>query len=882
MYRLFVILFVTLLLFINTIMPQDITGNLNGQVIDSVGVPVSDVDIIISGSSLQGTRGASTDKHGYFIIRELPAGLFNLIVSAVGYQTLTFYDVNIQLGKTTTLGIIKLRQSTFQTSEVIVYDKKSVIDPTSTTVGGNLSHKTFNALPTDRNFRSMISLIPQVNTSYLGDEANISGSTGPENIYYIDGANVTELSNASSSTNLPYNFVKEVQVKSGGYEAEYGRALGGILNVITQSGSNEFHGQFFSFFTNNVFGGERRPGLEVAKVPGFTSYDLGFSLGGPIVHDNLWFYVAYNPNVDIQNVELPGFGTYTDTKVTHLFASKLNWQASQKTNFVLSIFGDPYTQQAIRTGAVENGWIIRNKDVLFRELKQNEYNISLHGWHIVNENILIETSASFLNDINETNPGGTFAPYFTDYTANTISGGGGQYDKEVGKRLSISTSISVLTGRHSLKAGLQYEDNSFNSSVINNPSGSSIDKYRDSSYAAYFSFGDGGTVRNQVASSFVQDSWQVWDRFSLNAGFRWDAQFMISSDGKLWQSIRNEYQPRVGIIFQPGQIGTQKIFASYARFYEEVPLTFISHYGAENPVIEIDYNHNPLVDPSGGDTIKYFGTILPEIPDFKGQYFDEILIGYESEVLKNFKLTLKGTYRYLPQVVEDGYDFNTGNFVVGNPGTSNLNFLPKLYRIYKSFEITFENLHNANFYFMVSYVLSRNYGNYSGLFSDGAVQPNTSSLPDIPNQIPNDEGLLPNDRTHVLKFSGSYAFTFGLTVGTFFFWESGTPLTEFGYAPNFPDYFISTRGTAGRTPSIWDLNFRFTYNLSYLFKSSFKPRIKLDLFHLFSQRTPVNYDQVHYMDIGQNGQPTNPNPNYLTPVTFQPPFTARLGLEVEF
>jgi hypothetical protein len=864
------------------VFPQNINGGLTGQVLDSLGTPVPYINVIISGNSLQGIRGTTSDDHGFFLIRELPTGFFDIKISSVSYQTITYKNIPIQLGKTTSLGIVMLKSKAVELPEIVVNDKKSVIDPTSTTVGGNLSHKTFDALPTDRNFRSMISLIPQVNTSYLGDEANISGSTGPENIYFIDGSNATNIYQSASSTNLPYNFVKEVQVKSGGYEAEYGRALGGIVNVITQSGSNEFHGQFFSFFTNNVFGGERRPGLEVAKVPGFTSYDLGFSLGGPIVRDKLWYYAAYNPNVDIQNVELPGFGTYTDTKVTHLFASKLNWQASQKTNFVMSIFGDPYTRQAINTGAVENGWIIQNKDVLFRELKENEYNISLHGWHIVNENALIEASASFLIDISETNPGGTFAPYFIDYTANTISGGWGQYDKEVGKRLSIGTSISFLTGKHSLKAGLQYEDNSFNSNIINNPSGSSVHKYRDSSYSAYFSLGDGGTVRNRIASSFVQDFWQIWDRFSLSAGFRWDAQFMISSDGKLWQSIRNEYQPRVGIIFQPGKIGTQKIFASYARFYEEVPLVFVSHYGAENPVIEIDYKHNPLVDPSGGDTTKFFGAILSKIPDFKGQYFDEILVGYESEIFNYLKFTVKGTYRYLPQVVEDGYDFNSGNFVVGNPGTSNLNFLPKLYRIYKSFEITIENLHNENFYFMISYILSRNYGNYAGLFSDGAVQPNTSSLPDIPAQIPNDEGLLPNDRTHIFKISGSYNFTFGLTAGIFFFWETGTPLTEFGSAANFPDYYISPSGTAGRTPSIWDLNFRFTYDLGILIKSSFKPRIKLDLFHLFSQRTPVNYDQVHYMSMDQNGQPTDPNPNYLTPITYQPPFTARLGLEVEF
>ena len=869
----------------NLVFSQDITGNLTGQILDSLGVAVPDMDVIVTGSILQGVRGAISDNHGYFFISNLPIGLLNVTINSVNYSSVTFENIYIPLGKTTSLGVIKLNPKTITIPEVIVSDKKAIIDPTSTTVGGNLSAKTFDVLPTDRNFRNMLSLIPQVNTSYFGDEVNISGSTGPENIYYIDGVNVTELFNANTSTNLPYNFVKEVQVKSGGYEAEYGRALGGIVNVITQSGSNEFHGQFFSFFTNNVFGGERRPGLEVAKIPNFDSYDIGFSLGGPIVLDKLWFFAAYNPTFDIENVVLPGFGEYTDKKVTHLFAGKLNWRISQTTNLTLSIFGDPFTENRINTGVVEQGWTIANKDVLFRQWDAGTYNFSAHGWHNVNEKMFVETSASFQNNISTYSPGENFAPYFEDYSTQTLSGGLGYIDKTIETRLSVNSSISILIGKNSLKGGLQYEENTYNDSIQNHPSGYYIQKRNDSLYKVFYSFGDGGTVRNRVLSAYAQDSWQISDRLTLNPGIRWEAQFMVSSQGKLWQSITNEYQPRIGIIYQPGEIGTQKIFASYGRFYEEIPLVFVTRYGSISPIIEIDYNHNPLLNPSGGDTSRIFTSILPKVSNLKGEYFDEYLIGYERELLKHFKLTLKGTYRYLPQTIEDGAPFAPDDYehwAIGNPGTPNLNFLPKLYRIYKSVEVTLESLNYDNYYFMISYVLSRNYGNYAGLFEDGAVQPNTSSLPDITAQVPNNEGLLPNDRTHVLKFSGSYAFGFGLTIGTSFLWESGTPLTEFANASYLPDYFVSQRGTAGRAPSLWDLNFRLTYDFGYVINSSFKPKIKLDLFHVFSQRTPVNYDQVHYWDADQNGQPSYPNPNYLTPISYQPPFTARLGLEVNF
>ncbi len=871
------------LLPLKIIFSQDITGGLNGQILDSLNKPIEGVEIIVSGTSLQGTRGTTADSRGYFILSKLPSGIYKIDINSVNYQNLTYENFPVQLGTTSSLGIINLKSRIINIPEVIIYDKNTAIDPTTTTVGGNLSFKTFDALPINRNFRSMISLLPQVNESYLGDQANVSGSTGPENIYYIDGLNVTNIVNANLSTDLPYNFVKEVQVKSGGYEAEYGHALGGIVNVITKSGSNEFHGGVFSYFTSNILEGRPSAITQIVTVPNYQLYDLGFNLGGPIILNKLWFFVAYNPNVDLKNVELPVFGKYTDRNITHLFAAKLNWNSSQNTNFTFSLFGDPFSHNSINTDYINNGWTVINKDVLFAKTNGGDIDLSVHGWHNFNNNLLLETSVSYLRRFVNSYPNGAFAPTFQDDITRTVSGGIGEIGKQLETRSNISSSISDIIGGHSLKLGVQFEDNSYNVSTQENSLGSFIERPEDSFYIVHYFNGNGGTVRNHVLSAYIQDSWQISDRLTVNPGFRWEAQFMISSLGKLWQTIPDEYQPRIGIIYQPGKISTQKIFASYGRFYEEIPLVLATHYGAENPTILKYYSHNPLIDPLGEDsTGSYFDTILPKVPNFKGEYIDEYLLGYERVLFKFFKLTLKGTYRYLPQTVEDGFDFNLNHFIIGNPGTPSLSFFPKLYRIYKSLEVTLESLNYENYYFMISYVLSRNYGNYSGLFEDGAVQPNTSSLPDVPFHIPNNTGLLPNDRTHVFKFSGSYSLGFGLTIGTSFLWETGTPLTEFGQDYFGQDYFVSPRGTAGRTPALWDLNFRFTYDFGNIFNSSFNPRLKLDLFHVFSQRTPVNYDQVHYMNLDENEKPINPNPNYLTPIAYQLPFTARLGLEVNF
>ena len=144
-------------------------------------------------------------------------------------------------------------------------------------------------------------------------------------------------------------------------------------------------------------------------------------------------------------------------------------------------------------------------------------------------------------------------------------------------------------------------------------------------------------------------------------------------------------------------------------------------------------------------------------------------------------------------------------------------------------------------------------------------------------------GLLPNDRTHVLKASGFYRFDVGLNVGASMIWQSGTPLNEFGGSAYGWGYsFVRPRGTAGRTPSIFDLDLRLDYTFGSRSAKRWKPRVILDVYHLFAERTPVNYDQFHYLRKDGTGNQIDPNPNYGQPTHYFPPTTARLGFEVSF
>jgi outer membrane receptor protein involved in Fe transport len=115
-------------------------------------------------------------------------------------------------------------------------------------------------------------------------------------------------------------------------------------------------------------------------------------------------------------------------------------------------------------------------------------------------------------------------------------------------------------------------------------------------------------VHNRVLTAYGQDGWRLGDRLTLNYGLRWDAEYLIRPNGKLGQRFTDQWQPRVGFIYQLGTPGSQKLFGSYARFYEQFPLQLAQAY-YDNPTdrpgrtLIIRYNHDPRVDPSGADTL---------------------------------------------------------------------------------------------------------------------------------------------------------------------------------------------------------------------------------------------------------------------------------------
>src|SRR5258705_10237010 len=231
------------------------TGTIEGSVVDSNGGAVPGVTVTVTSPNLIRPQSATTNDEGIFRILNLPPGKYIVSVEAAkGFSPYEQRDVEVNLSKTSSV-VATLQAAGVGASVDVTASAGSALDTTSNTTGTNVSTEQFSNFPTQRTVQSLYSIAPTATSSGLRDasgrpiDPSVGGSSGPENNYILDGVNTTDPAYGGSGANLPFEFVQEVEVKTGAYGAEYGKATGGIFNVITKSGGNEVFEHLFSFFT---------------------------------------------------------------------------------------------------------------------------------------------------------------------------------------------------------------------------------------------------------------------------------------------------------------------------------------------------------------------------------------------------------------------------------------------------------------------------------------------------------------------------------------------------------------------------------------------------------------------------------------------------------
>ena len=842
------------------------TGAIVGTV-GQAGTPLPGVTVEARSPNLQGARVETTDPGGHFRLSLLPPGDYIVTATLSGFNTVTQKNVHVGLGATVTL---EVALSPAASEKITVTGAAPVVDVSSASTGVNVTSETMAALPIARNFTAVAQVAPGTKTDAAG--TTVYGSTGAENQYVIDGLNTTAVRNGTEGKTLNFDFVQEVEVKTGGLPAEYGRMTGGMINAITKSGGNEFTGDVFGFdqpggLRSGDSSLDQRPFTAGSTTTDHSQLDFGLDAGGYFVKDRLWFFGAFDDtsqtrsNYRINSTlvipaesDLPAgytlpLGSVIPTKIkSQLFAGKLTLRATESQNLTLSIFGDPTKTSGALFGV--NGPPTTTQG----ELKTGGSDYIGRYSGIFTTKFLVNAEAGHHHEDATTTGVGTTLPGLIDQTVspNIFTGGFGFFDSDKYDRDVAKLAFTAFLSNHEFKVGGDYEDMQADVQNFQGGAGQRIYKrgsgtniyYRHRYYvddlAPGFNQSDPTTWKialPQVAqpetknnSLYMQDSWRVLPNFTISGGIRWESQKLLGRGGVVATDIKDNWAPRLGVIWDVANNGRSKAYANVGRFYENIPMDInIRSFGGE--LVCFCYNFSPSPAALAPDPAvtqarsSLLGGATPVDPNLKGQYIDELLGGYEYEIRPNLAIGIKGTYRKLGRVIEDMLQVPiAGNYIITNPGTgigresgfydfTNTVVAPKATRTYKGVEVTANKRFSNNYQFFASYVWSRLEGNYDGTFqaSTGQLDPNINSAYDYADFLVNNHGLLSNDRTHQLKFYGSYQFSGasmlnGLDVGLAAHYASGTPLTATGYSQAYQnwEYYLTTRGALGRGPADYE------------------------------------------------------------------------------
>lgn len=278
------------------------TGEIKGTVFNEEGTPLQGVKITAESPALQGQRNTLSRLGGHFSLPLLPVGSYKLTFTAEGFSALIQENVVVLLGQVTELRVT-MKVAPIE-EEVVVQAPEPLIDRTSADTSFHLTSEELEKLPAvNRTVVDAIKLTPgvtgvRVNTrrgTAIEGQPSFRGEGEEGNNWVVDGLSISGVRLKNSGVSLNMDSVEEIQVISDPFSPEYGSAYGGVINIVTKSGSNDFHGQFSLIFTDKNLQAERQPQLAIVSLPAyFSHYNWYFNLGGPLLKDKLWFFLSNN------------------------------------------------------------------------------------------------------------------------------------------------------------------------------------------------------------------------------------------------------------------------------------------------------------------------------------------------------------------------------------------------------------------------------------------------------------------------------------------------------------------------------------------------------------------------------------------------------------
>ena len=866
--------------------------------------------------------------------------------------------------------------------KVLVSGDAPFVDTTSTTTARGYGTALIIHLPVDRNYADIARVHPGVvtdNGSSQGRSISLAtnGSTSAESQWTIDGISTTNVMMGVQGKAFNNEAIETVEVATGGFPAEYGRSLGGVINVVTKSGGNAFHGGAFVYYDSSgtragraYVAGEDSP-LSGMKLAHYERADYGVDLGGFVVKDRLWFFGAYNrtdfPGAVsriasservLASMQFPLEGT------DELYSLKVTGNLSAGTTLVGTVFSDPTTNSG--AGAAD----ARNSSATFRTIDNTDpgtwqatrtigaTDYGLRLGQVLGAAGFFGFQAARHQDRFRLDPTAAgLAVRIADYTCsngtdlvpcpipteeNFSTGGfgnlGGPGNNSRSHRDQFRADGDFYFGTHQLKLGADYQD-AWTIADAHFSGGQLVSRFNERGTVYYFHnfYTEGPTSLTPVAAgvyrggsretgAYVQDAWKAAPGLTINAGLRWDAEDLRDYRGVTAMSLGNEWQPRLGIAWDPWRDGATNVHVFAGRFYYSQPTwTAARLFGGVSKGRA--WNYDP-VDMAPADVPGHASRVgapgIAELVDdgVRGISQDELTVGVERLIGPSFSVGLTATYRNLRNVIEDrcDVDYNApGNPMLGgaycvliNPGGSGKYARGDFFsctgleddnclldpsapgrfvdgapaaparRIYKGIELLVRKSLADRLWLQASYVSSSLRGNYDGEVNEGYDQtsPGANADYDYPLLQQNSSGRLFLDRPVDFRLAGYYRTPLGLSVGLDGYVISGAPLDRWGYF-NGSFYYVRLvpRGSAGRMPTLWEANL----TLEYPFRAG-PATVTLQgyVFNLFNNQIATDQDQVWSNTPPYSPDPPKNNPNYGLATQRQPPRLFRAALRVSF
>jgi Carboxypeptidase regulatory-like domain/TonB-dependent Receptor Plug Domain len=604
---------------------QERFSGLTGSVKDASGAVLPGATVTITNKETGKVYTAVTGADGIYRVLDLEPGRYAVKVDLSGFQSSETPDVVLLLGKTLAVDS-SLKVGGVQ-EQVSVTAESPLIDTKNTTIAHNVTAEEIDRIPKGRSFQNLALASPSVNAGDIEGGIQVNGASGAENSYTVDGVTTNSLVDGRSRQDAVFEYLQEVQVKTGGISAEYGGALGGVISAVTKSGGNQYHGEGHYYYTGAATSANSVKRLVLDPLDDKTvsyvqdkempnnRHDVGGSLGGPIVKDKIFFFGSWAPRYVRRSNDYLFTRSETDTinqsQTYNSAFGKVNYDPTNRLRTGFSVLWTPtsstgtlpaYSDSLANSISSSKASNQIQKTRGF-ESPQRSYAGTLD--YTLTNTSLISVRAGLFDD----NYKDTGVPTISSVTYQSspiglgypippaqLGGVGFQNSPRIQlanfdhtKRGYVNTDfIKVFNakGAHNLKAGFGYQHSSndvdytypgggyvfvwWNKAFTSNATG--ITDRGPYGYYEVDDFGTRGEASSDIYSLYVQDQWSL-NRMTINAGLRTERETIPSFRTDIAPyAIRfgfgDKIAPRLGVSYDVRGDGRMKLFGSWGRYYD--------------------------------------------------------------------------------------------------------------------------------------------------------------------------------------------------------------------------------------------------------------------------------------------------------------------------